>query len=221
MFSKKEDFTNTIQYKIGLRFDDLHAESYNSINDLADIFINKDAKAKWKSLNFLNLYYQAKAFLEKETNQTINSNTNLNDLLSKNQKQAFISFLNQNQIKPIEFLRPDGMNNLLAWFPVFGILAPMLVSTYLVTKLDITGWVYLSGLVGVGIWLILINLTKPLKTKFNPPTFLDYIKSTYVIRYKTLSQTDINPELVKQFINDELQLVYNKSFLFEENIPAD
>ncbi len=221
MFSKKEDFTNTIQYKIGLRFDDLHAESYQSINDLADIFINKDTKAKWKSLNFLNLYYQAKEFLEKETNQTINSTTNLNELLNKEQKQAFISFLNHNQIKPIEFLRPDGINNMIAWFTIFGILVPMLLSTYLVTKLDITGWVYLSGLVGIVIWLIIINLTKPLKTKFNPPTFLDYIKSTYVIRYKTLNQNSLNPQLVKQFINNELQLIYNKSFNFEEKIPND
>lgn len=221
MFSKKEDFTNTIQFEIGIRFDDLNAFSYKTINDLAELFINKDKKAKWKSLNFLNLYYQAKQFLEEKTNKTINSDTNLNDVLNKTSKQEFISLLNENQIKPIEFFRPNGLDNILGWFPLFGILGPMLISTYLVTKLDMTGWWYLSGLVGVGIWLLLIVLTKGLKKRFNPSTFLDYIKSTYVIRYKTLSKVKLNEDLVKQFIKDELYKTYHINFSDEQEIPLN
>ena len=221
MFSKKEDFTNTIQYKIGIRFDDLHADSYKNVNELAQLFINKDKSAKWKSLNFLTLYYKAKVFLEDITNKKINSETNLNEILDKTSKHQFIDFLIDNKTKPIELFRPQGLNNGLAWFPLFGILGPMLVSTYLVTKLDMTGWWYLSGLVGLGIWILLIVSTKGSRTKFNPDTFLDYIKSTYVIRYKILSSNDFNEDLVKQFIKDELKAVYQVDFTDNQDIPLN
>jgi hypothetical protein len=221
MFSKKEDFTNTIQYKIGIRFDDLHENSYNTVDELAQLFINKDKSAKWKSLNFLNLYYQAKHFIEDKTNKTINTNTNLNDVLDRTTKQQFIDFLIENNIKPIEFFRPNGINNILAWFPVFGILGPMLISTYLVTKLDMSGWWYLSGLVGIGIWLFLIVSTRGTRKKFNPNSLLDYIKSTYVIRYKTLSQVDLNKDLVRQFIKDELKTIYKIDFSDNQKIPLN
>jgi hypothetical protein len=221
MFSKKEDFTNTIQYKIGIRFDDLYENSYNTVNELAQLFINKDKSAKWKSLNYLNLYYKAKHFIEENTNKTINTDTNLNNVLNKKTKKLFIDFLYENKIKPIELFRPNGINNILAWFPVFGILGPMLISTYLVTKLDMTGWWYLSGLVGVGIWLFLIVLTKSTRNKFNPDTLLDYIKSTYVIRYKTLSKVDLNEDLVRQFIKDELKTIYQANFSDVQKIPLN
>lgn len=221
MFSKKEDFTNTIQYKIGIRFDDLNAGSYKSVNDLAQLFINKDKSVKWKSLNYLDLYYKAKDFLEKTTHKKINSETNLNDLLDKTSKQQFVEFLKSNQIKPIEFFRPNTLNNILTWFPIVGILGPMLIATYLVTKHELTGWWYLKGLAGLIIWLLLIFVTKSTRTRFNPATFLDYIKSTYVIRYKTLSNVPLNEGLVKQFIKDELYKTYQKDFNDEEEIPEN
>jgi len=221
MFSKKEDFTNSIQYKIGIRFDDLHAESYKSVDDLAELFINKDKSAKWKSLKFLNFYYQSNDFLEKLTHKKITSDSNLNDVLDKNSKLKFIDFIKQNNIQPIEFSRPNGLNNIIGWFPIFGILGPMLVSTYLVTKLDMSGWWYLSGLVGVLIWLFIIQITKNLKNKFAPENFLDYIKSTYVIRYKTLSKTAVNNDFVKQFIKDELKSFFQTDFDDNQEIPLN
>jgi len=221
MFSKKEDFTNTIQYKLGIRFDDLTSKSYQNINELADFFIEKNKTSKWKTLNFLQTYYHHKSFLEEETNQTLNSNTNLNQILNKHQKTNYFEFLKQHKISPIELSRPNYINTLIIWFPIIGVLGVMLISTYLITKKDWSGWTYLSGLVGIIIWLLIIHLSKPLKTKFNPELFLDYIKSTYVIRYKELSKKELSPQLVKQFIQDELLQLYNKTFSFEENIPND
>ncbi|MGV6862154.1 MAG: hypothetical protein ACWA41_10300 [Putridiphycobacter sp.] len=221
MFSKKEEFTNSIQFRIGIRHDDLTTNSYTTINDLCDFFIQKNNESNWKTLPFLNLFFETEQYLKEELNQDVNFDFNLNDKLDGNQKKAFLDFIESKNIKPIEQSRTNGLNNIIAWFPVFGILGPMLISTYLVTAKDITGWIYLSGLAGLMIWLALIKTTQLSRKRFNPEHLLDYIKSTYTIRYKTLSQNEVNPELVKQFISKELSAIYGKTFDYSEEIPTN
>jgi hypothetical protein len=218
MFTKKEEFTNTIQFKVGLRFDDLSAASYQNINELTEIFMKKDLLNKWKTLPFFNFYYDAKQYLENLLNTPIDSEFNIEKRLNSEQKQNFITYITNKNIKPIVFFRPQGLVKLITFFPVIGILVPMLISTYLITAKDFSGWTYLSGLFGLIIWLLLISLTKGLKTHIYPEHFLDYLKSTYVIRYRTLSQEITDVEMVKKFIQEELAKIYGKEFGYDELI---
>ena len=219
MFSKKEEFTNIIQYKIGERIDDLKSTDYDSIDDLANLFERKNDAFNWKTLHFLNIYYVLKENIETLTSQSINSETDLNALLNKKQKKEVIELLKRKDIKPIELSRPSLINKVVFLFPIISILGAMLMSTYLITAKDYSGWIYLSGLLGIVLSLGLFKITSNLKTQFSPNTLLDFAKSTYVIRYKKLSQTPNTKEQLLNFLLEELELVYHKKYSSTESIP--
>jgi len=221
MFSKKENFTNNIQYKIGLRIDDLKPSDFNSVDDLCDMFQAKNNESIWKPLHFLNVFYLFINTIENITNQTIQANTNLNACLNKSQQKEFINALKKNDIKPIEFSRPKTIKQIVFLFPSIAIIGSLLISTYLITAKDYSGWVYLSGLIGLILSAVLFKITAHLKTKFSPETVLEYAKSTYVIRHKTLVKNEHTPKQLKDFVLSELCLTYKKEFSSSDSIPEN
>jgi len=221
MFSKKEDFTNNIQYKIGLRIDDLKPSDFKSIDDLSKMFQAKNNESTWKPLHFLNVYYFFKTIIENITKQNIYSNTNLNDCLNKSQQKEFIDLLEKNNIKPIEFSRPQTINKIVFLFPIITIMGSLLLSTYLITAKDFSGWIYLSGLIGLILSAVLFKITAHLKTKFNPETLLNYAKSTYVVRHKSLVKNKYTSQQLSDFMLNELCLEYKKEFSSSDSIPEN
>lgn len=219
MFSKKEDFTNIIQFKIGERIDDLQSKDYDCIDDLANLFQKKNDEFNWKPLHFLNTYYFIKAQVEKLTSKSISSETDLNDILDGKQKKELLVILKNNNILPIEMARPKFINQIVFLFPVAAIMGSMLISTYLITAKDYSGWVYLSGLIGILLSIGLFKITSKAKKQFKPSSLLEYVKSTYVIRHKTLSKASNTKEQLIMFLLDELELVYKKKFSSTESIP--
>ena len=221
MFSKKEDFTNSIQSKIGLRIEDLSSKDYNSIQDLAQLFEAKNKDSNWKPLHFLNTLSLMKKSLESITEQSIDSQTNLNTTLNKSQKQEFLNALQSNNIKPIELSRPKTIHQFVFIFPALSIMGSMLLSTYLITAKDYSGWVYLSGLVSIILSLGLFKLTAGLKVYFKPDTLFEYAKSTYVVRHKQLIKNEITTSLITDFLLEELQHFYKKDFSKTDSIPEN
>ena len=219
MFSKKIDFTDDIQYKLGERIEDLKPEDYRTANNLVEFFEIINQKSKWKYLHFLNTYYLIKQKIEDITKHKVNSNSNLNNILNHTQKDELETLLLQNNIKPIERKRPDSIHNLIFLLLPVLVLAPMLISTYLITAKGYTGWIYLSGLVGLIISVIFIKLTKGLKKQMSPKSLLEYAKSTYVVRHKTLINKAHTKAQLTQFICDELEVVFNTKFEGDTIIP--
>jgi len=219
MFSKKIDFTDSIQYKLGERFDDLKESDYKTANDLVKLFDAKNKESKWKNLHFLNLYYFMKDGLESITGSKLHSYSNLNDILNADQKIEFEILIKSKGIEPISKSRPSGIRSILFLLPAILILAPLLLSTYFITAKDFSGWLYLSALFGAIITFGFIFITKGLKKQFSPNTLLDYAKSTFVVRYKTLSQHKHSTQQLENFILDELNIEFDKSFEINSIIP--
>lgn len=221
MFSKKEEFTNSIQFKIGERIEDLKPSDYGTIEELGDLFQQKNDEFNWKTLHFLSLYYPIKEKIEAITTKEIHSETDLNSLLNGKEKEELIEFLKSQKIDPIEMSRPKIVNQIVFLFPVLGILGSMLISTYLITAKDYSGWIYLSGLIGIILSLGLFKITEKLKVQFKPNTLLGYVKSTYVVRYKTISRKPHTRQQLIQFLLDELEMIYDKRFDATETIPEN
>lgn len=222
MDSRKEEFTNTIQFLIGERIENLEANSYSTIEELSQLFQAKSDSLNWKSLHFLNIYYTLKSKIEGLTSkENIRSTTNINKALTKIQKSEFINYLNENEIKPPEFERPATLEKLVYLFPVPAVLGTMLVCTYYITKHDYSGWIYLLGLVGVTVSVLLIVLTAPLKNRFKTDNLLDYAKLTYTIKHKVYCKQPNTKAQLIEFLTDELEVEYGKRFSSTETIPEN
>lgn len=221
MFSKKEEFTNNIQYSVGQRIEDLTSKSYSTLNELADLFIQENKNSKWKSLNFLHSYYAIKEIAEKMSGKAVNADTDLNDLFDIKQKKEFVEALKAINISPIAFSRPPVLNKIVYLYPVVSILGTMLFSTYLIVGKDMTGWVYLSGLFGLISSWALFKVTAPTTWHFRPATLLEYAKSTYVVRYQSLSQKEFTKSQLTDFLIDGAKKVYQTTFETEQVIPEN
>jgi VIT1/CCC1 family predicted Fe2+/Mn2+ transporter len=222
MYSKKEDFTNTIQFLIGERIESLEANSYSTIEELAKLFQDRNDKLQWKALSFLNIFYIIKSKVESLTSaKDLKSTANINKLLSKTQKTELIAYLKENEIKPPEFERAAPFETLVYLFPVPAILGTMLVCTYYITKHDYSGWIYLFGLVGLALSILLLIGTAPLKTKFKEDNLVDYAKLTYTVKHKVYCQNPNTKEQLIQFLTDELEVAYGKRFMPTEMIPEN
>jgi hypothetical protein len=222
MYSKKEDFTNTIQFLIGERIESLEANSYSTIEELAKLFQDRNDKLKWKALSFLNIFYLIKSKVERLTStENLKSSANINKLLSKSQKMELMAYLKENKIKPPELERPAPFENLIYLFPIPSILGTMLVCTYYITKHDYSGWIYLLGLIGLALSMLLLIGTAPLKNRFKEDNLVDYAKLTYTIKHKVYCQNPNTKEQLIQFLTDELEVAYGKRFLPTEMIPEN
>ena len=222
MYSKKEEFTNTIQFLIGVRIENLEASSYKTIEDLAKLFQAKNDKVGWKALPFLNIYYTLKSKIEDLTStENIRSTVDVNKLLSKTQKLELIAYLTKNEIKVPEFERPSKLETLVYLFPVPAILGTLLVCTFFITKHGYSGWIYLFGLIGLVVSILLLVATAPLRTKFKEDTLVEFAKLTYTIKYKTYVDTPHNSEQLIRFLTDEFEVEYGKRFLLNEIIPEN
>ncbi len=222
MYSKKEEFTNTIQFLIGERIENLEASSYKTIEDLANLFQVKNDKVGWKSLHFLNIYYKIKSKVEDLTSiENIGSTADLNTLLSKTQRLELIEYLNENKIKVPEFERPATLERLVYLFPVFAVMGTMLVCTYFITKHDYSGWIYSFGLIGLALSALFLVTTASLRTKFKEATLVEFAKLTYTIKYKSYAGTPHTTEQLIRFLTDEFEVEYGTRFSLQEIIPEN
>lgn len=222
MYSKKEEFTNTIQFLIGERIEDLESSSYTTIEELSELFQAKSNKTSWKSLHFLVIFYKLKSKIEELTStKSILSSTDLNLVLNKAQKDELVDFMKVNQIRPPEFERPPMIERIVFLFPVPAILGTMLICTYYITKYDYSGWLYLLGLVGVVLSALLIILTAPFRNKFKSSTLVDYAKLTYTIGHKKHVETSNSKAQLLQFLTDELENEFGKRLTPTETIPEN
>lgn len=217
MFSKKEDFINEIQFKIGDRFYDTESVDLNSPADFIDLFKKRNDKNTWKGLNFLPIYYSLKSRLNTLGFKDTTSNFDLNSL-NKSQKTDLLDFIKKEIGQPLLLKRPSIINLFVYLFPLFGILGSMLISTYLITVKDYSGWIYVSGLIGFGLSYFFFESTKTLRTVFSPSTILDYSKSFYVVNHKQL-KNDYELKMLESFILEELELLYGKSFQLNDKLP--
>jgi len=222
MYSKKEEFTNTIQFLIGERIEDLEASSYSNIEELAQLFQIKNDKLSWKSLHFLNIYYLLKSKIEELVPEgNIKSTTNINKVLSKTQKHELVDYLNNQHIKTPEFERSSPLEKLVYIFPVPAILGTMLICTYYITKYDYSGWVYLFGLVGIGMSVLLLALTVPFRNKFKEDRLVEYAKLIYTIKHKVHVKTPNTRAQLVLFLTNELEVTFGKRFSLTETIPEN
>jgi len=222
MYSKKEEFTNTIQFLIGERIEDLEASSYSNIEELTQLFQIKNDKLSWKSLHFLNIYYLLKSKIEELISEkNIKSTTNINKVLGKTQKIELVDYLNTKHIKPPEFERLSPLDNLVYIFPLPAILGTMLICTYYITKYDYSGWIYLFGLVGLGMSMLLLVLTVPFKNRFKEDSLVEYAKLTYTIKHKKYVNTPNTHAQLVLFLTDELEVQFGKRFSPTETIPEN
>jgi len=222
MHSKKDEFTNTIQFLIGQRIEDLEASSYSNIDELAQLFQIKNDKLSWKPLHFLNIYYSLKLKIEElSSEENIKSTTNINKVLSKTQQHELVDYLNKQQIKVPEFERSSPLENLVYIFPVPAILGTMLICTYYITKYDYSGWVYLFGLVGIVMSVLLLVLTIPLRNRFKEDRLVEYAKLIYTIKHKVFVETPNTHAQLILFLTDELEVEFEKRFSPTETIPEN
>ena len=219
MYSKKDDFTNTIQFIIGVRQESLESKSYQTINDLAEIIQHRNDEQKWKPLHFLNTYYLIKNKVEDLISSPIKSSSNLNEILSKSQRFELMSYLKENNIKPTELTRPKTINQIVFMLPPALIMGALLISTYLITAKDFTGWIYLSGLVAIVISVGLMMLTTKLKTKFIEDNLVEYAKLTYTTRHKSLVDIKNTKAQLIQFLTDEVENEFGKKLSPTDIIP--
>lgn len=222
MYSKKEDFTNTIQFLIGERIEDLEASSYVNVEELATLFQERSDKLAWKSLHFLPIYNLLKSKVESLTGQTeIKSTLDLNKALNKSQTTELVAYLNENSIKVPEFERPSPLESVVYIFPVPAILGTMLVCTYYITKHDYSGWIYLSGIVGVVLSVLFIKLTAPFKTNFKEDSLVEYAKLIYTLKHKDYVGSPNTRGQLIDFLTNELEVAYGKRFSPTEVIPEN
>ena len=221
MDSKKEEFTNTIQFLIGQRIENLEAKSYNTVKELATLLQTENDKKNWKPLHFLSIFYKIKEKIEQLTSNKVKSTTNINQLLNKTQKEELSKYLIESNIKTTELMRPSTLNTIVFLFPVPAIMGTMLICTYFITKHDYSGWIYLSGLVGIALSLTLFLVTAPLRTHFKEDYLVDYAKLTYTIKQKDYCKIPNTTVQLIQFITDELEVVFGQRFSETESIPEN
>jgi len=217
MYSRKEDFLSQLQYKIGDRWEDIDSEHTESAKSLINFLQSRHNQSKWPFLNFLPFYTNLKSSIEKEIGKNITSSFNLNDLKSE-QRKNIISCIDTEEGINLEMKRPKMIHQFIFIFPLIGILGSMLMSTYLITSKDASGFWYLSGLLGLIISLLLFNMTKKLKSNFSPNLLLDYSKSYFVVNIQVL-KINYSNKMLEKFILDELELHYNESFNLDSKIP--
>jgi len=209
MLSKKEVFLNDLQFKIGDRTSNTDL-AFETAEDLSKFFISRHEKANWPFLNFLPVYFRIKQQLETIIGKPVGSDFDLN-LLTSLEKVELNQFLSQEFKHPLALQRPKFIHTIIFIFPLFAVLGSLLVSTYLITALDYSGWTYLSALIGFILSFLLIQGSKGLKNRFSPSTLLEYCKSLFVIHNQTIN-TSPTSDLVERFILDQAEISFNKRF---------
>jgi hypothetical protein len=217
MSTKKEDFIFQLQFDLGDRWPDLEVSSVQTIDALADFILKRNVSSKWHFTRFLPIYQALTNWLKTHTNHTISANFDLNSL-SKVEKKDLLTYIQQSLGTPLTFRRPPALHTLVFVAPVVLILLPMLISTYLVTGLDMSGWVYLSGLLGLGVSLALFALTTPQKALFHPATLLQYSKSFYVINNQQITKDATKAQII-DYLSEAGSDFYKKSIVATSIIP--
>ncbi len=195
MYSKKEDFLNQLQFELGHRWPNLDLNSVDTIDSIADLITKKHNSSKWPFLRFLPFYFGLKSWIENKTGNKVRSNFDLNNL-SKSDKVEITSFIESNFEKPITFRRPNIIKTIVFLAPLLLVFAPLLISTYLVTAKDFSGWLYISALIGLLLSLALFKITAGIKNSFSPPTLLDYSKAFFVVNNQRIIEDATREDLV-------------------------
>lgn len=217
MVSSKEDFLDQLQFKIGHRWPELNPHAITTITDLTAFIEEKNKLSAWKFLRFLPVYEGLKSFLKADCGVDATINYNLNNL-PKADKKKFVQFLEENFGKPLVFKRPEIIQNVVFLLPIALILFPLLISTYLVAGKDVSGWVYLSGLFGLGLTFAAFQLTAPLKSIFSPAELLSYSKSFYVVNNQNLTSNP-SSEMLTSFLCEAASHHFKQDFSAESRIP--
>ena len=222
MYSKKEEFTNTIQFIIGERIENLEASSYNNIEDLAALFQAKSDKTHWKSMHYFPIYYILKTKVQELLGkENVLASINLNAELNQSQKIELMNHLKDNKIKVPELTRPALLEKLIYLFPLAAVMGTLLICTYYITKYDITGWIYLFGLLGLILSVLLIVLTKPLRNQLKENSLIEFAKLTYAIKHKDHVKNANTKKQLIDFLTNEVEVAFGKRFTPTETIPEN
>lgn len=217
MYSKKEIFLDQLQFELGDRWPELDYSSISTINELTDFVLDRQVVSHWPFLSFLTFYTHAATFIEQEKKIAVSSNYDLNNL-SKSEKIKFIQFIEASFGKPLVFRRPKKLVKFIFIFPILVILLPMLISTYLITTLNYSGLLYLSGLIGLLLTVGLFKITEPFKNRFSPSSLLEYSKSLFVIN--NLKQVEApSREVLIGFLCQSAKSSFQSDFKAETIIP--
>jgi len=217
MYSKKEDFLNQLQFELGHRWPELEIESVDTIQDILAFILMKAQGSKWPFLRFLPFYFSLKKWLESKTGQNITSQFDLNSL-NKTDKAELTQYITAEYVAPIEFRRPSTLKKVIFLTPLVLVLVPLLLTTYLVTAQNYSGWLYTSALAGLILTFGLFKATNGMKRKFDPPTLLEYSKSFYVIHNQKMTTEASNTEVV-DYLCASAQEFYKQPFEPNTQIP--
>ncbi len=217
MSTKKEDFFSKLQFDLGDRWPELDPNDISTIDQLADFIIKRSKINPWPFLRFLTYFNACQTFLSGLLKQAVSPYFNLNELSVK-EKNAFISFTKAEFGEPLAFRRPKTMRTVVFVFPILAILLPMIVSTYLITAKSYSGWLYLSGLIGLIISIGAFELTKRFKKRIEPDALLEYSKSFYVIHNQKLTEEPSRDQLL-DLICQIAKSYYKIDFSADSTIP--
>ena len=215
MFDRKEDFLNGLRFKIGDRSSEFDIR-VNSAKDLVEFYSLRHQKSLWPFLNFLPVYFKLKTHLEGLIGSDVTTDFNLNSLISSD-KAELDNFLGKEFGHHLEKKRPKSIELFVFIFPVFAILGALLVSTYLITVKEYSGWTYVSGLAGFLISLGLFRFTTGLKTKYHPETLVEFAKAFYVVHHQQIT-IEVTQQQIETFVLDELETYFKRPFDLEEEI---
>lgn len=218
MQSQKEDFLNQLQFEIGHRWPNLDIDSISTISDLVNYISERHQHSKWPFLRFIPIYSAIKQFISNHTNSPVSADFDLNSL-DKEGKRELNKMLENNHGTPLTFRRPSVIQNIVFLLPILLILLPLLISTYLITARDMTGWLYLSGLIGLLVTIGAFKITKPLKNQFSPKTVLEYSKAFYVVNNQLISENP-SEEAITEFLCDAAERFYKMPFKLSSEIPV-
>ncbi|MFK8046123.1 MAG: hypothetical protein AB8B72_11555 [Crocinitomicaceae bacterium] len=217
MYSKKEDFLNQLQFELGHRWPELEVNSVETIEDIAGFVLKKNKSSNWPFLRFLPFYFSLKNWLALKTGKNISSEFDLNSL-SKPDKIKLAEYTENKFGKPIEFRRPSTLKKIIFLVPLILVFVPLLVSTYLITSKDYSGWLYISALAGLLLTLALFKVTEGLKNNFDPSSLLDYAKSFYVIHNQKMTEEATKTEVIN-YLCASAEQFYKQPFEPNSQIP--
>lgn len=216
MVSKKENFIDELQIKIGNQFYRENENHLNTGHDLVEFFLERHQKSNWKFLNFLPFYFETKQEVEAIFKHELDGEFDLNEL-SKSDKASLDKHFDAKYSLNLVLKRPQLLHQFIFIFPLITVLGCLLISTYLITVKDYSGWIYLSALSALLISLALILFTQKMRTKFHPKTILEYCKFFYVIHHQNIKK-EFKRNQLETFILNELTSSYGSSITLNDSI---
>ena len=217
MNSKKEDFLNQLEFELGHRWSDSDMQSLTTLAELEKCIFKKSDKSKWHFLRFLPIYSQSKKWIEKQIGESVSTQFDLNTLKTS-QKAELIRFLTEKFGKPLAMRRPVFIQKVIYTLPILLIIVPLLISTYLITAKDVTGWIYMSGIIGLLLTIGAFKITESTKKQFSPNTLLEYSKAFYVVNNQSISKNASREDLL-DFLCAAAERFYKQPFTSSSEIP--